>query len=91
MQTTETGKQGKGLRVMSDFWRTLGIDANTTPNETTLGEIGIESMFAAELQQQLQRECKRQISLTQFRRITIGILKEYEKGNGIHIDHILDK
>ena len=42
--------------MISELWKALGVDPETTPNHMTLGEIGLESMFAVELQQELERE-----------------------------------
>ncbi|CAG2111135.1 unnamed protein product, partial [Medioppia subpectinata] len=38
-------------RIVAQIWMALGIDPNTTPDHLTLGEIGMESMFAVEFQQ----------------------------------------
>jgi len=48
-QVKESGSRKK--RMVAELWRALGIDPETTPNHLTLGEIGVESMFAVELQQ----------------------------------------
>ncbi|CAG2172487.1 unnamed protein product [Oppiella nova] len=83
---------GTKQRMIAELWRALGIDPNTTPNHITLGEIGMESMFAVELQQELEREWNMKISLNQVKSITIGMLKDYESGNVSnvkkHIDHL---
>ncbi|CAG2166223.1 unnamed protein product [Oppiella nova] len=76
----------------AELWRSLGIDSETTPNHLTLGEIGLESIFANQLQQDLEREWKLKITLNQIKSITIGLLKDYESGNvdniKAHIDDI---
>ncbi|CAG2107144.1 unnamed protein product, partial [Medioppia subpectinata] len=69
-----TGDRGKS--IVNILWRSLGIDPNNTPNDLTLGEIGIESMFAVELQQEFEREWN----------------QNYDAGNMVdikkHIDHV---
>ncbi|CAG2108137.1 unnamed protein product, partial [Medioppia subpectinata] len=77
-------------RVIKELWRALGIDPETTPNHLTLGEIGIESMFAVKLQQELEREWNIKLSLNQVKSITIGMLKGYEAGNKVSIEMHLD-
>ncbi|CAG2166260.1 unnamed protein product, partial [Oppiella nova] len=78
--------------LATELWRSIGIDPETTPNHLTLGEIGLESIFANQLQQDLEREWKIKITLNQIKSITIGLLKDYEAGNvdniKAHIDDI---
>src|ERR1700733_4586814 len=78
--------------MVAELWRALGIDPETTPNHLTLGEIGMESMFAVELQQELEREWNMKVTLNQVKSITIGMLKDYEAGNvgniKVHIEDI---
>ncbi|CAG2181994.1 unnamed protein product, partial [Oppiella nova] len=50
-------------RMVKELWRALGIDPDTTPDHLTLGEIGLESMFAVELQQELEREWNIKMSI----------------------------
>ncbi|CAG2113605.1 unnamed protein product, partial [Medioppia subpectinata] len=57
---------GKQKRIIVELWRTLGIDPNSTPNDTTLGDIGIDSMFATELRHELNRDYHVQLTLTQL-------------------------
>ncbi|CAG2169075.1 unnamed protein product [Oppiella nova] len=78
-QVKEGGSRKK--RMVAELWRALGIDPETTPNHLTLGEIGLESMFAVELQQELEREWNMKVSVNQVKSITVGMLKDYEAGN----------
>ncbi|CAG2172457.1 unnamed protein product [Oppiella nova] len=78
-QVKEGGSRKK--RMVAELWRALGIDPETTPNHLTLGEIGLESMFAVELQQELEREWNMKVSINQVKSITVGMLKDYEAGN----------
>ncbi|CAG2172536.1 unnamed protein product, partial [Oppiella nova] len=83
---------GSKRKMIAELWRALGIDPETTPNHLTLGEIGMESMFAVELQQELEREWNMKVTLNQVKSITIGMLKDYEAGNvgniKVHIEDI---
>ncbi|CAG2109741.1 unnamed protein product [Medioppia subpectinata] len=67
-------------KLVNQVWIALGIDPKTTPNHLTLGEIGIESMFAVELQQGLEREYDIKVSLNDIKNITIGMMKDFEAG-----------
>ncbi|CAG2170596.1 unnamed protein product [Oppiella nova] len=87
-QVKESGNRQK--RMVAELWRALGIDPETTPNHLTLGEIGLESMFAVELQQELEREWNMKVTLNQVKSITIGMLKDYESGNISNIRRHLD-
>ncbi|CAG2109810.1 unnamed protein product [Medioppia subpectinata] len=71
----------KEARVVGELWRALGIDPEVTPDHLTLGEIGLESMFAVELQTELEREYAIRFSLNYIKSITIGMLKAYESGD----------
>ncbi|CAG2108143.1 unnamed protein product, partial [Medioppia subpectinata] len=79
MSAKESGS--KKSRMIAELWRALGIDPAVTPNHLTLSEIGLESMFAVELQHDLEREWNIRISSNQINHITIGMLKDYEVGN----------
>ena len=67
-------------RIIHQIWSSLGIDPKTTPEHLTLGEIGMESMFAVELQQGLERDYDIKVSLNDIKSITIKQLKDFEVG-----------
>ena len=69
----------------------MGVDPDNTPNNLTLGEIGLESMFAVELQQELEREYNMKIGINHIKTITVGLLKDYEAGKTEHIKHYIDE
>ncbi len=66
---------------MNQIWPALGVDPKTIPNHTTLGELGIESMFAVELQQGLEREYDIKLTLNDIKNITVKQLKNFQSGN----------
>ena len=80
----------KQKRIVKELWKAFGIDPQTTPDHLTLGEIGLESMFAVELQQELQREYNVRISINHIKTITVGMLKEYELGKTENVKKYLD-
>jgi thioesterase domain-containing protein/acyl carrier protein len=59
----------------------LGVDPKTLPNYVTLGELGMESMLAVELQQSLEREYEVKLTLNQIKKITVRQMKEFQNGN----------
>ncbi|CAG2169908.1 unnamed protein product [Oppiella nova] len=87
---TKVESGGRQKRLVKELWRALGIDPDNTPNHLTLGEIGIESMFAVELQQELEREWNMKVTLNHVKSITIGMLKDYEAGKIGEIKKHLD-
>ena len=88
-RTVQTGSRQK--RMIAELWKALGVDPETTPNHLTLGEIGLESMFAVELQQELEREYNMKISSNHIKTITVGLLKDYENGNVNICKHYIDE
>ncbi len=68
-------------RLIVQLWSALGVDPKTTPNHVTLGELGMESMFAVELQQGLEREYDIKLSLNDVKNITVKQLKDFQSGN----------
>lgn len=67
-------------RIIGQIWNALGVDPLTTPDHLTLGEIGIESMFAIELQQGLEKDYGIKISLADVKSITVRQMKEFQNG-----------
>ena len=67
--------------VIKQLWAALGIDPKNVPNYVTLGELGMESFVAIELQQRLERDYNINLTLNQIKKITVGDLKEFEDGN----------
>ena len=81
MRTERQIKSGtREERIVAQIWQALGIDPKTTPNHLTLGEIGMESMFAVELQQGLERDYDIKVTLNDVKNITIGMMKDFESG-----------
>jgi len=68
-------------RLINQLWSTLGVDPKTLPNHITLGELGIESMIAVELQQNLEREYDIKLTLNQIKKITVKQMKDFPSGN----------
>ena len=66
--------------VIKQLWAALGIDPKVVPNHVTLGELGMESFVAVELQQRLERDYDISLTLNEVKRITIGELKEFQEG-----------
>ncbi|CAG2102822.1 unnamed protein product [Medioppia subpectinata] len=76
----QTQSGSRESRIVAQIWQALGIDPKTTPDHLTLGEIGMESMFAVELQQGLERDYDIKVSLNDIKNVTIRMVKEFEAG-----------
>ena len=88
-KSAQTGERKR--RMVRELWKALGIDPETTPDHLTLGEIGLESMFAVELQQELEREFNVKIGLNHIKSIEVGMLKDYEAGKMEKIEGYLNE
>ena len=67
--------------IMKQLWMSLGVDPKTVPNDVMLGELGMESFVAVELQQRLERDYDIMLTINEIKRCTIGELKEFGNGN----------
>ncbi|CAG2106773.1 unnamed protein product, partial [Medioppia subpectinata] len=74
-----TGKAGS--RLVAELWTVMGVDPNTTPSETTLGEIGLESMFAIQLQQEFKESLELNATFGQIKCLTVCMFKTYAGGD----------
>ncbi|CAG2115362.1 unnamed protein product, partial [Medioppia subpectinata] len=45
VEANEELSKNRGKSIVNLLWRSLGVDSNNTPNDLTLGEIGIESLM----------------------------------------------
>ena len=65
--------------VLSQLCNHLGIDSR--PEDSTLGDVGLDSMMAVEIQQRLERDYEIHLALPDIKKITVGELKEFRDGN----------
>ncbi len=68
-------------RLIGQLWSALGVDPKSAPNHMTLGELGMESMFAVELQQGLERDYDIKLNLNDVKNITVKQMKDFQSGN----------
>jgi polyketide synthase PksR len=68
-------------RLIGQLWSALGVDPKTTPSHMTLGELGMESMFAVELQQGLERDYDIKLNLNDVKNITVKHMRDFQSGN----------
>ncbi|CAG2118911.1 unnamed protein product, partial [Medioppia subpectinata] len=85
------GTGTKKTRLVAELWRVMGVDPNTTPDRVTLGEIGLESMFGSEVQQEFEKTLNITVTINQIKSLTVGAFKEYESGRRDHIIKFLDE
>ena len=72
------------------LWQMLGIDSKNTPDQFTLEQLGMNSMFMSDFQQTMQREYGLKLSQNHIKSITIGMLRDIEKGNMDQISKITE-
>ncbi|CAG2102324.1 unnamed protein product, partial [Medioppia subpectinata] len=70
-----------GTRLMGELWSVLGVDPCNTPDDITIGEIGIESLFAIRMQNEFTDRLALNVSLTHIKHMTVGMCKAYAEGN----------
>ncbi|CAG2105515.1 unnamed protein product [Medioppia subpectinata] len=75
-----TQEGSREAKIVGQVWQALGIDPKTTPDHLTLGEIGMESMFAVELQQGLEREYDIKLTMNDIKSVTVKHIKDFESG-----------
>jgi thioesterase domain-containing protein/acyl carrier protein len=68
-------------RLLGQLWSALGVDPKVIPSHITLGELGLESMFAVELQQILEREYEVKLNLSDIKNITVKQMRDFQSGN----------
>ncbi len=75
----ESGETQTEDEVFEQLCNHLNIDNRS--DDETLGDIGLDSMMAVEIQQRLERDYEIPLTLAQIRKITVGELKEFRGGN----------
>ena len=65
---------------MTELWKLIGIDIKNTPDHLTFKELGINSLFIAEFEQNMLRNHGIKMNQNQIKNISVGILKEIDIG-----------
>lgn len=79
------GKNNRGILDM--IARILGLQDSSALNpDTTLGELGMDSLMGVEVKQTLERDFDLQLSMQEIRHVTIRQLGEIESGGTISIN-----
>ena len=89
-RTTHQKHESRQKKVIEDLFKSIGIDPDSTPDHLTLGEIGLESMFALKIQQEFEREFNIKVGLNNIKNITVKILKDIGDGKTDYIKSHLD-
>ena len=71
--------------VLHQLCNHLGIDRR--PGDETLGDVGLDSMMAVEIQQRLERDYDITLALSDIKKITVGELKEFRDGKKDNLKH----
>ena len=66
---------------MTELWKLIGIDMKNTPDHLTFNDLGMNSLFIAEFEQNMQRNYGIKMNQNQIKNISVGILKEIDIGN----------
>lgn len=53
---------------------------SSLPDNLTLGDVGMESILAVEMQQRIEREYDVNLIVDEIKKITVGQIKEYQTG-----------
>lgn len=53
---------------------------SSLPDNLTLGDVGMESILAVEMQQRIEREYEVNLSTDEIKKITVGQIKQYQTG-----------
>ncbi len=69
-----------GGNAKNQIWQGIGIDMTSLPDNLTLGDVGMESILAVEMQQRIEREYEVSLTTDEIKLITIGQIKEYQNG-----------
>lgn len=62
------------------IWAGIGIDMSSLPDNLTLGDVGMESILAVEMQQRIEREYEVNLTTDEIKQITVGQIKDYQTG-----------
>lgn len=53
---------------------------DSLPDNLALGDVGMESILAVEMQQRIEREYEVVLTSDEIKKLTVGMIKEYRKG-----------
>lgn len=53
---------------------------DSLPDNLSLGDVGMESILAVEMQQRIEREYEVVLTSDEIKKLTVGMIKEYRKG-----------
>ncbi|CAG2101324.1 unnamed protein product [Medioppia subpectinata] len=70
-----------GNRLIGELWSVMGVEPNTTPDVLTLGEIGLESLFAIQLQNEFKNVLNMNAPLAHIKGLTVGMCRAYGEGD----------
>lgn len=62
------------------IWQGIGIEIDTLPDHLALGDVGMESILAVEMQQRIEREYEVNLTTDEIKKITVGMIKQFLEG-----------
>ncbi|KAF7493890.1 Fatty acid synthase [Sarcoptes scabiei] len=75
----------KTLNKMDHIWQGIGIELDSLPDNLTLGDVGMESILAVEMQQRIEREYEVNLGSDEIKNLTVGMIKEYRNADKDYI------
>ncbi|KAH9490499.1 hypothetical protein DERF_016699 [Dermatophagoides farinae] len=79
LETTQ--QAGNNSNAKDHIWQGIGIDMDSLPDNLSLGDVGMESILAVEMQQRIEREYEVVLTSDEIKKLTVGMIKEYRKGH----------
>ncbi|XP_054154671.1 fatty acid synthase-like isoform X2 [Oppia nitens] len=76
----QSGSSGSGSGK-SSIWQGIGIDMSSLPDDLTLGEVGMESILAVEMQQRIEREYDVSLTTDDIKQITVRQIRDYQNSD----------
>ncbi|CAG2116559.1 unnamed protein product, partial [Medioppia subpectinata] len=72
---------GSAAGAKSTVWHGIGIDMSSLPDDLTLGDVGMESILAVEMQQRIDREYSVSLTTDNIKLITIRMIKDFQNSD----------
>ncbi|KAH9490500.1 hypothetical protein DERF_016699 [Dermatophagoides farinae] len=79
LETTQ--QAGNNSNAKDHIWQGIGIDMDSLPDNLSLGDVGMESILAVEMQQRIEREYEVVLTSDEIKKLTVGMIKEYRKAD----------
>ncbi|CAG2111003.1 unnamed protein product [Medioppia subpectinata] len=72
---------GSAAGAKNTVWQGIGIDMSSLPDDLTLGDVGMESILAVEMQQRIDREYSVSLTTDHIKLITVRMIKDFQNSD----------